>query len=458
MRLLCILFITLKSGYDIKLHFSLNCKKNNVKKAKIKSYSKFEKEIRNLIDFYKMNSVYLERTEDKDFWKEDLIVLKSQEIDSQLEVKIPERKRRVLQYRKHLIFILRELIYVRLISALEVFLIDSVKDVFLVTKTPFQPIDAIKNDENNKNDKYPLTKSQLLSFSSISDVRNEILKKETRKLSSKGFKDIIKYYKRFNINLGEFEPGKEKMIKYHQIRHILVHRLGKVDKKFKLDYEDAEDTISLSEKDLISAINDITKFCISTKKALNNYLKNELVNQSITINAGSIYYIRCSLKSKVASPDFVSPEFEFLYKGELKAFKDIRYNVNYSTNKFHIELRGELGLLNAYMSELRRNAGRGGHGKLKVEKKTDWDSYIQSKNQQDKPISEEKRHETIEEWKLIVKVKELLPEQPWGKGIHKEIAKQLNIPNGRVSKAIKKLIKEGYFKDQINGEVIEDEA
>jgi len=109
-----------------------------VEKVNIKSYVKFEKEIRNLIDFYKMNSVYLDRTEDKDLWKEDLIALKSQEIDSRLEVDIPERTKRILQYRKGAIFTLRELIYVRLISALEVFLIDSVKDVFLITKTPFK--------------------------------------------------------------------------------------------------------------------------------------------------------------------------------------------------------------------------------------------------------------------------------------------------------------------------------
>jgi len=267
------------------------------------------------------------------------------------------------------------------------------------------------------------------------------------------------------IILGAFDPGKKKMVEYHEIRHILVHRLGKVDKKFRKKYGYNEGTISLTEEFLITAINDISKFCISAKKALNNYLKDELINQNSKVKVGSSY-IQCSVKSKIVFPFFISPEFEFWHKDELRAFKDIQSNIKNSGNRLHIELWGHSDLLSSYIKELKQIVfGNGKYRKLKY-KRMDWEDYIESlsKQKQNGQINggnkfiEEKLFKPTQEGILILKVKELLPEQPWKKGIHKKIAEQLNIPNGRASKAIQKLIRKGHFKHQINGEVVENET
>lgn len=58
---------------------------------------------------------------------------------------------------------------------------------------------------------------------------------------------------------------------------------------------------------------------------------------------------------------------------------------------------------------------------------------------------------------FIKKVEDLLPPQPWDKGIHNEIAKKLNVPHNKVGHAITILIKRGTFKEQIDGVVKEDE-
>ncbi len=54
---------------------------------------------------------------------------------------------------------------------------------------------------------------------------------------------------------------------------------------------------------------------------------------------------------------------------------------------------------------------------------------------------------------LIEKVKTLLPQQPWPKGIHISVANTLSIRPTVVQKAIQHLIKMGVFQDQLNGVV-----
>lgn len=56
---------------------------------------------------------------------------------------------------------------------------------------------------------------------------------------------------------------------------------------------------------------------------------------------------------------------------------------------------------------------------------------------------------------IIEKVKSLLPAQPWPKHIHKTVAQELGISNGMAQKAIRKLINDGTFKEQINGQLFE---
>lgn len=58
-----------------------------------------------------------------------------------------------------------------------------------------------------------------------------------------------------------------------------------------------------------------------------------------------------------------------------------------------------------------------------------------------------------EEW--IDKIKSCLPEQPWPQHTHKVVAQELGVSNAMVRRAIRKLIEDGTFKEQINGELFE---
>ncbi|MEX0958779.1 MAG: hypothetical protein WDZ63_05780 [Burkholderiales bacterium] len=84
---------------------------------------------------------------------------------------------------------LRELIMVRVISALETFLTDIIRDVFVVTKAPFMDGTVV----------IQMTQEELIANSTQTQVLSRVINKETRKLTSGGFSEFIKYYrKRFD--------------------------------------------------------------------------------------------------------------------------------------------------------------------------------------------------------------------------------------------------------------------
>lgn len=56
---------------------------------------------------------------------------------------------------------------------------------------------------------------------------------------------------------------------------------------------------------------------------------------------------------------------------------------------------------------------------------------------------------------FILRVKERLPDQPWPKGIHQEVADALDAPSRRVQAAIQELIRRGDVYPQIDGVVYE---
>lgn len=65
--------------------------------------------------------------------------------------------------------------------------------------------------------------------------------------------------------------------------------------------------------------------------------------------------------------------------------------------------------------------------------------------------------ETKNDYKIIInedtleKVRQILPSQPWEKGVHKVVSEKLNLPLTFVRNHISELIKRGVFKPQIDG-------
>lgn len=55
---------------------------------------------------------------------------------------------------------------------------------------------------------------------------------------------------------------------------------------------------------------------------------------------------------------------------------------------------------------------------------------------------------------MLATVRDLLPQQPWPQGIHREIAEKLDIKPVVASKYVHELIRRGFFKEQVDGQIV----
>lgn len=153
----------------------------------LKSFSNFTHDLNKLTSFYKATLYAYEQTELTLAYKKRKKIAFN--LDNKEEIKILpptnfKAGKRVakVEIRKNL----NEVTFVRIISALEVFLVDLIRDVFILTKEPFK-----RNDL-----KLELNHAELLSISSTAEIYSKIINKECRKLTSSGYEEIAKYFRR----------------------------------------------------------------------------------------------------------------------------------------------------------------------------------------------------------------------------------------------------------------------
>ena len=160
---------------------------------------------------------------------------------------------------------LRSVLYVRLISALEVYLIDSIKYAFI--KNPY----ILPSQKKILEVQY----SKLIRTDSITDLKWSIAEKETRKLHSGGFKDVVKYYNsQLKISLSDLGINLFKLEKFHDRRHLLVHRMGKTDPSYRHKYNDRSTTIRVSSEELDDLISTIRTLSSKLQVALEAAIAN----------------------------------------------------------------------------------------------------------------------------------------------------------------------------------------
>lgn len=178
---------------------------------------------------------------------------------------------------------LRQLILVSSITTLEVFLVDLIDEISKRDITPF-----------NEQTPIEFTKGQVLNTPSISDLKNEIINRDLRRLTSGGFIEIRKYYqKKFKIDFNSLNVPIKQIEEIHTRRHLHVHRNGVCDKEYANKYPkmgfSVGSRILITHDYLKESLEKLSGFAQAVNKAaLSNYPKYSKgfthYNQEIKVN------------------------------------------------------------------------------------------------------------------------------------------------------------------------------
>lgn len=401
----------------------------------MKAYQNFIRELKELDTFHKSTLYAYDETEGLlYFWRKNKWKFGEENpLGHQVEkpVLFGTKRSKKIQRRKNL----NEIVFVRLISALEVFLVDLVRDAFLETKEPFKKQDLV----------FQLSQAEILSIKSPANFYNKVINRECRRLSSSGFNEIVKYYKKnFKIDLAGFMPGKSKMEEYHERRHLLVHRLGRTDIQYRDKYNTTKLVVSIDDTYFSECIEDLTTFSEMVFNQMVYQLKTFTENETRkTKEIERKIALKVSFNEKNQEVECFQNDYEFWSQDEFSVFADILDSkVIIDENTIEFNLSGTLAQIRSYTRIIRRTLRK---------------ENITAEITKEKIRNQNVMQTRILDEELLIKIKEKLPPQPWETGIHKKIAFELEVSNKLVSIAIQQLIAKGIFKQQIDGEIIEEE-
>lgn len=373
----------------------------------LRAFKNFELELKSLSSFLIVSNPYLKELSTKEIWSEEPIKSEKERIKGVLNFEPVTNEFIIRSFEHNIPFLGRELIYIRIISALELFLVQSVRDIFKQTTIPFR----------NNNKRVELNYSQVLNLSSIREMRNELLNKETRPLSSAGYEDVVKYYKKqLEIDISSIGPGLQKMKYYHQIRHLLVHRLGKADKKFKTQYGFTKTFIQINEDLLIELFNDVYNYAKQVAERVITLINSHSNLKLFREFKGE--RLKIEFDSKINDRvNFLEPEYHFWVGDEIFYLEDLGLHILSKGSHYVVEVWGEVDILRAY--------------KISIKSRMRTSKYFENITIQS--IS----HPKIFDESIILAVSKRLPEGVWPSDIRKTIAASLGISNNNVDRIIK---------------------
>jgi len=293
---------------------------------------------------------------------------------------------------------LREIVFVRIISALEVYMKDSILDVFKKTKTPFKI----------KEKKLSFNHNELLSMNSTADIFSKLIQDQLRKLKNGGLEELVLYYKDvFKINIDKNTEIYRRLIKYHKQRHLLIHQLGKVDDDYRKKYSCDFAYLNIDESTLLECFDDFTNFVNSIETSLKEMIKIDFHKPKSPAKIEKQYRIKIGILK--GNPEILKDEFVFSVDDKFFTLsKILRDREAIDAKNVILNIAGKSLEVERYKMLLEKEASR---NKINLE-------YLIKKKRQQIPLTKE----------ILRKIKEALPPTPWQAGIHRDLADKLELP------------------------------
>lgn len=241
----------------------------------------------------------------------------------------------------------QQLILTRLISALEVSLIENIIDVFMVNKRPFLT-----------QTKFEITEAEILSTKNIEEIQSKIINNLCRNVQSQGIKSIVSFYRKtFNIDLESFNIKIENVLynfqyilMLHDMRHMIIHNLGKTDNKFKKQYCYKSENVKFTSREF-DVIFDVLlcfakfvneKIAIFKSPQIEEIKENENIEYKINIEIlnDEILYI-------------FQDSFTFTCKDQMCNFHRIKKSIKKDGNIVDLRIIGDRKVIGKYLSKIK---------------------------------------------------------------------------------------------------------
>jgi hypothetical protein len=306
--------------------------------------------------------------------------------------------------RRHYLKSLREVILVRLVSTLEVFLVDTVEHLFFSRKDLF-----------SRNEKIELHYGEVISADSITEIWSKLIQRECRRLQNQGFGEVRKFYlQRFGVDFAVSRASIAKLEEMHDRRHILVHRLGKSDAYYRHKYNSSEVRLPVSETYLLEAFRAALGFANYIDRECGRLAKE---SRSSTYDPRA-YRVRLDLVDIDDSAlGLVDEGFQIFIDEDAVKLGDLLESKLQTRNEVSIVLSGEISFVRAY---------------LKVVKRA---QRARTLVLQERTVLSQGHHCSLDD-EEVKNVARRLPSRPWPKHVHKSIAEELGFSNKQVSSAI----------------------
>lgn len=338
----------------------------------------------------------------------DRVTLAEKGFDNEsVEVNILELHHRMQsQFPRHL----REVIFVRLISALEVFIIESLRDIFLERRDLFHSQTPIE-----------FTQGEILSSRSITSLWTKFINKELRNLQNQGLREKAKYFKaKIGVDFAKYKEYPDKLNEIHDRRHLLVHRLGKVDAQYKRNYSYDKDRVQIDHEDILTAFNIIYSFAVQLSQDLVNLLEEKAKKANVETRNKALISIEII---NDISKGIISKDFCFVIEENVIMLSDLIESYNHANNHTEIIVRGEPAEIRGYLKILKQHEKRGNLN-YSIQNVAGHQAFGRHPEKCDLPIE------------VITEIARSLPQKPWPKGIHKRIAQYYNTSNTQITGAI----------------------
>lgn len=122
---------------------------------------------------------------------------------------------------------LRQYLFIGLMAAFEVFLVDTVAEVFRRSKDPFRYGRELR-----------FTQEHLLSFGSLEELQEFLIASERRRLTGSGFVAIREFFEsRMGISIPYATDDSNAIGEMYERRHLFVHAAGRVDERYKSRFD-----------------------------------------------------------------------------------------------------------------------------------------------------------------------------------------------------------------------------